>query len=965
VLTVTTLLYPLVFQGMDAQRRGRMTDAALSFEQGRDPRVLFAVEQVLERIRRDTLLQRSEVTAALRRSPQARTVPATGGRSTEDAGRLDTVATQLLQGSLLASLTAYDASLTLIGPDQQGLRYTAAGLEVQRTRLDADGRDTFRALLERYRLEQPRGPLVEQELTPQQSRRADGGLVYAGIAPLRPLSPGPRSSLFPPNPFGSGSSPEAAGPLGALPPLAGAAPADSAKVWAMVQVRSRSLLPGVGGAFPRVLLPDGSYSDLYAELSLAAFQDGTLARSIGRDFERVQLPAAVQQQLADEPTLWRTETVGQRQYLTHYRRAANGASTLTAGRGGADETASSVTAVRIPSIMVFDHLYYLLRIVVVGLGLALGFYLVGLYARWRRGLLPAEHVRFRDKVLNAFLAVGAVAVVAVGVVGVQVVTGENERVVGRRLQDDLDRVEEALALEARPDERIYRVAERVDIDSLAAQVGLDISLYRDGQLVRSSRPQLVRDGLVEARLPAPAYRAIYADAYRFITTEVRIGSFPYTIGVRALTDAEGRPRYSIAVPTLAQQERIREERARTLAYLFGALLLLVIAVMLTALLLANALTQPIAQLRAGLEAVGEGRFTQALPVTTRDEIGELVRTFNEMREQLAESRRKLAQQERELAWREMARQVAHEIKNPLTPMKLSVQHLRRAFRRAQPTGGRANEQSAGDGAAAEADDSRFGALFDRITSTLIEQIHALARIADEFSSFARLPTRVVESLDLNEVIREAESLMREEDTDITLDVTLHEEPLVIEADHEEMRRIFINLIKNAMQAIPDERDGRIEITTARIDIPDAPPRVRATVTDNGSGVPRDLRDKIFQPNFSTKTSGTGLGLAIAKKTIEELGGEIGFHTTEGVGTTFWLQLPTADAAPDDTGGVPPTPAQSGSPRGPANGDTTPSGDGAAPTSPSGADAEAEDASSNDAASGDPAPDDPDAGGATA
>ena len=269
-----------------------------------------------------------------------------------------------------------------------------------------------------------------------------------------------------------------------------------------------------------------------------------------------------------------------------------------------------------------------------------------------------------------------------------------------------------------------------------------------------------------------------------------------------------------------------------------------------------------------------------LPYERRDEVGDLVRTFNEMRAQLAESRRKLARQERELAWREMARQVAHEIKNPLTPMKLSIQHLRRAFERADDA----------------AESSNFAEVFDRITSTLIEQVESLVRIADEFSTFARLPTRVPEPVDLTEVIQEAASLMEEEAANhdaLTLD--LPDDPLVVEADREELRRIYINLIKNAIQAVPSDRTARIRIATApNVQDDDAASQAQSWVADNGVGIPPAEHDKIFQPNFSTKTSGTGLGLAIARKTIRELDGEIGFNTREGEGTTFWIHLPLAE-----------------------------------------------------------------------
>jgi signal transduction histidine kinase len=213
-------------------------------------------------------------------------------------------------------------------------------------------------------------------------------------------------------------------------------------------------------------------------------------------------------------------------------------------------------------------------------------------------------------------------------------------------------------------------------------------------------------------------------------------------------------------------------------------------------------------------------------------------------------------------------------------MKLSIQHLRRAFTRADSA----------------TESSQFAEEFDRITSTLIEQVESLVRIADEFSTFARLPTRVPEPVDLTEVIEEAASLMEEEAANhdaLTLD--LPDEPLVVEADREELRRTYINLLKNALQAIPDDREGRVRVTARRgAERNGEAPSVYSEVIDNGTGIPPDVQDKVFEPNFSTKTSGTGLGLAIAQKSIDELGGEIGYETTEGEGTTFWIRLPLVE-----------------------------------------------------------------------
>ena len=811
LFVVTLLFYPLLYRGMDAQRRERMVEAAQSFEEGYDPRALYSIRQVLRAAEEDI-------------APLFQTTDSLG------AVPVDSVAPRLVRQSLLASLTTYDVSLTLF--DAEGTlqrRYDASGRQFVRARSSRAEQAAFEALRGTYNRKLSSGPVLDRFGDDRRGRQA-GPFAYAGLLWVDGQETG---------------------------------------TWVLVRAEPRILLPGTGSGVPRVLLPDGSFSDLYAELSLAAFREGRIVRRFGPHFGRTRLSASHETALREQSTLWRTEQVQGQPYLTYYAHPTA-------------EEADATIAVRIPALLAFDHLYYLLRLTVVGLSVGVVVYLLGLYGRYRHGVVPAQRVRFRDKVLNAFLIVGIVSMVAVGVVGVRVVTGEGERLVERRLRDRLARVEEMLALEEREGEPLWQVAQRISVDSLSARVGLDLRLYEDGQLVGTSRPRLVRDGLVDERLPGRVYHELYDNAYRFAVAEASIGTFRYRVGYQTLVDEAGQPRLVVGVPTLAQQEQVAEEQARTLAYLFGALLVLVVVVMLTAVVLASALTQPIARLREGLEAVGEGRFAESLPVNTRDEIGDLVRTFNEMRSQLAESRRKLAQQERESAWREMARQVAHEIKNPLTPMKLSIQHLRRAFK-----GERADTD----------EESAFAELFDRITTTLIEQIEALVRIANEFSTFARLPTRVLEPLDLNEVIREAVRLMERETEETVIVLDLNDEPLPVEADREELRRIYINLLKNALQAVADEPEGRVRVvTSAGGEEETGKPMTDSWVIDNGTGIPPDLQDKIFEPNFSTKTGGTGLGLAIAQKSIDELGGHIEYETEEGEGTTFRIRLPLVEEA---------------------------------------------------------------------
>ncbi len=638
---------------------------------------------------------------------------------------------------------------------------------------------------------------------------------------------------------------------------------DSTK-WALAVAEPHVDYPAIDDSPLMHALDASGIQDQRAGLSFAAFHGGNLVHSVGRSFRRHRLDAEVTRALEEAPELWLSEELRGRRYETFYRQLE------TQG------FPPRVLAVRTSAYTTFDHLYYLLRLTVAGLLVGLPCFLAGLYWRMRAGLLPAPRVQFRDRVLNAFLVVGIVAVITVGFVGVEVVTEENDRAVQSWLRQHLQSIEAALEQEAAVDEPVYGVLERVSLDSLSARAGLDLVLYRDGGLAGASRERLVEERIVDTRLPIEVHESLELDGYSLAFVENSLGAISFTSGYSALLDAAGRTRFVLSVPALPEQERIEEERARTLAYLFGALLVILVLVMATASLLANALARPIARLRAGLAAAAKGRFERMPAIASRDEVGELVETFNEMQSQLAESRTRLARQERQLAWREMARQVAHEIKNPLTPMKLSVQHLRRALEEDPPA------TSGG----------RFRELFDRITVTLVHQMDAMARIANEFAGFARMPPRTVETLDLGEVIGEAVSLMQEEaPPHVEIRTELVEESLRIEADREELRRIYINLVKNALEAVRDREAGTVTIAAEASDGGVA----YSTVADTGPGIPPDLWEHIFEPSFSTKTSGTGLGLAIARRSVEDLGGEIGFRTSEASGTEFWMRLPLRGA----------------------------------------------------------------------
>ena len=233
----------------------------------------------------------------------------------------------------------------------------------------------------------------------------------------------------------------------------------------------------------------------------------------------------------------------------------------------------------------------------------------------------------------------------------------------------------------------------------------------------------------------------------------------------------------------------------------------------------------------------------------------------------ADSAEKLAKSEREGAWREMAKQIAHEIKNPLTPMKLSIQHLQRSW---------------------SSEKDNLDEIFDRVTGVLVEQIDSLSTLATEFSAFAKMPESKFQELNIYQILQSIVNLYVET-PGVTIEYTVSKEidkEVLINFDKDRLLRIFNNLIKNSIQAIPEDRDGMIEVALQSDN-----EKVIVTVTDNGVGISEAEQSKIFLPNFSTKSSGMGLGLAIVRKIIEGTGGSIGFNSEEGKGTIFTVIFP--------------------------------------------------------------------------
>lgn len=387
----------------------------------------------------------------------------------------------------------------------------------------------------------------------------------------------------------------------------------------------------------------------------------------------------------------------------------------------------------------------------------------------------------------------------------------------------------------------------------------------DGRLLASSRPQIFTSGLLGPLMDPVAYTRLALEGSQGFVHQEAIGTAAYTAAYVPLHDADGNTLAFVSLPSFTDRARQDEERAGVLVAVANLFVLFFALSVLVAVFISNWTTRPLDLLKNALGRVALQGANVPIRYQGNDEVGQLVEVYNRKVEELRASAELLARSERESAWREMARQVAHEIKNPLTPMKLSIQHFQRTWKPDAPD-------------AAER--------LERFSHGMVEQIDTLSGIAGAFSNFAQLPKARPEPLDLAQVAEAAVSVFQAlPGLHCTLE-RLSERPLIVLADRDHLMRVFNNLLKNAQQAIPEDRAGRVEVRLRSSDT-----EAIAEVRDNGTGIAEADRERIFRPNFTTKSSGMGLGLAMVQRMVESAGGRVWFESREGAGSSFFVALP--------------------------------------------------------------------------
>ena len=449
----------------------------------------------------------------------------------------------------------------------------------------------------------------------------------------------------------------------------------------------------------------------------------------------------------------------------------------------------------------------------------------------------------------------------------------NIREYATKHQDDLNEKMKSIAEEINL--RLSNVDEfTVDVESwlwrelndLSNIFRTDINIFGiDGELIASSRPEIINRGIISPRMNAQAFYELTENyQINYIQPEI-IGNLRFLSIYEPIINNKGEYLGFINLPYFTRGDELKQEVSTFIVAFINLYVLLFLASMIVAVLIANQITRPLSLIREKLKGIQLNKKNEQISYQRDDEIGALVTEYNRKVDELADSAELLARSEREMAWREMAKQIAHEIKNPLTPMKLNIQYLQRA----------------------KAENSvHYDEYFDRVTRTLIEQIDTLSDIATEFSNFAKIPKAKNEVFDLTDRIRHVAELF-ESNQQIQFNMELNEqEKLFVFADKEQVSRAVVNLVKNAIQSIPPKRKGRVTIRLER-----NKESAIISVKDNGTGIPGEIRQQMFQPNFTTKTSGMGLGLAIVKKITETFQGRIWFETELERGTTFFVEIP--------------------------------------------------------------------------
>lgn len=494
-----------------------------------------------------------------------------------------------------------------------------------------------------------------------------------------------------------------------------------------------------------------------------------------------------------------------------------------------------------------------------------------------RALLREIRESFYRKLFLAFVAVSIVPVITLALV--------TRAYVADRLRHEVDSSAHRTTQIARQIIEDYTVVARQGLEGadvsqasapetvvtddalvgLSRAIGQDVNVFTGPLLQATSERDLFASGLLPTRTPADVYRAIVLDRMPTTITEERAGTLQYIVAAAPVRPA-GQDAILTVPLTFRQKEIEREIDALNRRIVLAAMLFMLVSAAI-GYPMAERIADPVKRLTRATRRIAMGDFDARIAVASSDELKRLVEAFNTMSAELQRQRVELERTHRLEAWAEMARQVAHDIKNPLTPIQLSAEHLRRVHAdRGKP----------------------LEPILEGCVDSILSQVRLLRQIASEFSSFASSPTARLEAASLADLVDEvvrpytpgaSERLTFEMDVPATLPP--------VQIDRTLLGRALTNIVDNALHAMPGPGTLRVEARHLDAD------RVALTVTDTGIGMDAEAQRRVFEPYFSTKAVGTGLGLAIARRNVELIRGTIAVESERGRGTRVTITLPVA------------------------------------------------------------------------
>ncbi|GHN03169.1 hypothetical protein WSM22_46580 [Cytophagales bacterium WSM2-2] len=451
--------------------------------------------------------------------------------------------------------------------------------------------------------------------------------------------------------------------------------------------------------------------------------------------------------------------------------------------------------------------------------------------------------------------------IAVSVIAMRMITVSNDTQSEREIEGKGLAIAESLSAEmeqVRSDSLNINNLIKDRVREITQATSLDVNLYSPaGEQVVSSQPAIFKNKLIMPLPARSAWEKINTENYNAVRVTSEIGALQYNNSLFAIKSSAGKLLGILELPFFnSTTEGLKS------GVISNILVTFTVVFILFSLFAANAIGKLTSPLRFIARKLNTTSLASNQPIewTANDEIGRMVREYNRMLANLDQSKTELARKEKESAWREIAKQVAHEIKNPLTPMKLTLQQMERSMIKGELT----KEKT------------------ENSVQTLLAQVETLNGIAGSFSAFATMPAPLIARVEVNSILRKTVSLFENHTLGI-VSLDSKTDLIFAEGDEQLLGRIFSNIILNGLQSAKGER-VKVNINVSREE-----KDITVTFRDNGLGIPAELKDKIFLPHFSTKETGSGLGLAIAKQGIEQMGGTIGFESS-GIGTSFFIRL---------------------------------------------------------------------------